>query len=323
MDGVKIATPHARSTALLAFGTKAVGVEIVGVDPVVEQKLNRLIRAIGEGRYLEPEDAGVTVIGSTVAERLDVELGDELLLSIVGKGGQMEYAMVRIVGIVRTGSREIDGSICHVALADIEMFTGYQGLGDITVLFDDPRRIGRTAAELQGALPEGDLVLTWKEIIPAQGGDMDSDRVFMTLIAGIVVVVVVLGVTSAQLTAILERKRELAVLMALGMRHFHVMRLVLIEAAVVGVLGAAAGLLLATPLVYHTSTKGFNFAALMGGDSAMSGVLFDPVFYSDMGAWMIPHALTVALVSTFIAALYPALFAVRTNPASALTLREG
>ncbi len=314
--------PHARATALLAFGTRVAGVEIVGVDPRVEQRINRLVRGIGEGRYLQPGDRGVTVVGNTVADRLEVELDDDLFLSIVGKGGEVKYAMLRIVGIVTTGSRDIDASICHVTLEDIEEFTGLKGAGEITITVDDWKRIDRTASRLRALVPERDGVITWKEVVPGIGGDMESDGAFMDLLTGIVIVMVVLGVTSAQLTAILERRREFAVLIALGMKSWQVIRLIVSEAVVAGVLGAALGLLLATPMVYHTATTGLNFAAVMGDDMAISGVLFDPVFYSDMGLWMIPHALMLALVSTLVAAAYPAWYALRTNPTSALSLRE-
>lgn len=320
MEGVRVAAPRAWSTALLAFGTRVAGVvEMVGVDPQAEERINRLVRAI---RYLEPGDRGVTVIGSTIAERLDVELDDDLFLTVVGEGGEMEYAMLRIVGIVNTGSRDIDASICHVTLEDVERLTGLDGAGEITITLHDPGKIDRMASTLRTVIPEGDDVLTWKEVQPAQGGDAESDKAFMNLFVGIVVVVVILGITSAQLTAILERRREFAVLMALGMKSIQVIRLVLVEAAVLGVLGAAAGLFLATPLVYYTATTGIDFRAIMGEEMAVSGVLFDPVMYSDMGLWMIPHALFVALVSMLVAALYPAWYAVHTDPTSALSLRE-
>ncbi|KPJ52976.1 hypothetical protein AMJ39_06360 [candidate division TA06 bacterium DG_24] len=321
-DGVKVAAPHARVTALLAFGTRVAGVEMVGVDPPAEQQTSRLVLAVSAGRYLRTGDRGVTVIGSTIAERLDVELDDDLLLTVVRGDGEMEYAMLRIVGIINTGSREIDGSICHITLEDLERLTGVVGAGEITLTFDDPRKTDRLAAQLEERVPEGDAVLTWKQVVPAQGADYESDRAFMNLLMGIVVVVVVLGITSAQLTAILERKREFAVLMALGMKGLQVIRLVLVETVTLGILGAAAGLLLALPPVYYTATRGLNFAAILGGDSAISGVLFDPIFYSDMGVWMIPYALFVALISTLIAAVWPAWYAFNTDPTSALSLRE-
>lgn len=322
MEGIKVAAPHARSTALLAFGTRVAGVELLGVDPPVEQAISRIARAMSEGRYLQSGDRGVTVIGHTIAERLEVELDDDLFLTVVREGGEMEYAMLRIVGIVNTGSRDLDASICHVTLEDVQKLTGLDGAGEITITLDDLGKLDRTVSYLRTVIPEGDDVLTWREIQPAQGADSKSDQAFMNLFVGIVVVVVMLGITSAQLTAILERRREFAVLMALGMKGIQVIRLVLVEAAAMGILGAAAGLLLAMPLVYYTATTGINFSAIIGEGTSMSGVLFNPVMYSDMGLWMIPRALFVALISTLIAALYPAWYAVKIDPTSALSLRE-
>jgi len=306
----------------LAFGTRVAGVELLGVDPPAEQAISRIAQAMSEGRYLQSGDQGVTVIGRTIAERLEVELDDDLFLTVVREGGEMEYAMLRIVGIVNTGSRDLDATICHVTLEDVRQLTGLNGAGEITIALNELRDLDRMASALRTVIPEGDDVLTWKEVQPAQGADFESDKRFMNLFVGIVVVVVMLGITSAQLTAILERRREFAVLMALGMKSVQVTRLVFVEAAALGILGAAAGLLLAMPLVYYTATTGIDFSSFMGEAASMSGVLFDPVMYSDMGLWMIPHALFVALISTLIAALYPAWYAVKTDPTSALSLRE-
>lgn len=322
MEGVRVAAPHARSTGLLAFGTRVSGVELLGVDPPAERVLNRLVRAVVEGRYLEPGDRGMAVIGSTIAERLEVEVDDDLFLTVVREGGEMEYAMLRIVGIINTGSRDIDAGICHVTLEDIEALTGLEGAGEISITLDDPGRIDRMASQLLEGIPEGDDVLTWKVVQPAQGGDSASDKAFMNLFVGIVMVVVMLGIMSAQLTAILERKREFAVLMALGMKGIQVIRLVLVESVTMGILGAAAGLLIAMPFVYHTATAGIDFSAFMKGELALSGVLFDPVMHSDMGLWLVPYAFCLAVISTLLAALYPAWYAVKVDPTSALSLRE-
>ena len=322
MEGVAVATPHARCTALLAFGTRVAGVEMLGVDPVSEARTNRLVRAVETGRYLESGESGVTVIGSTIAERLDVELEDPLFLTVVGLGGEMKYAMLRVIGIVNTGSRDIDATICHVALEEIEQITGLEEMGEITITLDDPEATDRMASSLRTVLAEGNDVLTWREVQPAQGGDSASDQGFMNLLSGIVVFVVILGITSAQLTAILERRREFAVLMALGMKSIQVLRLMLVEAATLGLLGAAAGLTFITPLLYYTAKKGIDFSAIMGEELAMSGVLFEPIMYPHVGVWMISRALFVALIATLIAALYPAWYAVRINPTSALSLRE-
>jgi ABC-type lipoprotein release transport system permease subunit len=321
-DGVKTAAPHSRSTALLAFGTRVAGVEMLGVDPVAELATSRVARAVAEGRYLRRGDRDAVVVGRTITDRLDVELDDDLLLTIVGKGGEMEYAMLRIVGIIETGSRDMDASICHVMLEDIERLTGRGGAGEISVTLDNPFEIDEMASRLRTAVSAEDDVLTWMVVVPAQGGDYQSDKGFMNILAGTVIVVIILGIAAAQLTAILERRREFAVLIALGMKASQVVRLILLEAVVMAVMGAAVGLLLAWWPLHQTATQGFDFSTMMGGDMSMSGVLFDPIIYSVPGAWVFPYALIIAFVSTVIAAVYPAVFALQTDPTSALSLRE-
>jgi len=319
--GVAVAAPHARTTGLLAFGTEVMGAQVLGVDPEAEAGYNRLIRSLAQGRYLQPGERGAVVVGRTMATRLDVELDDPLMLTVVGAGGDMEYAMLRIVGIAETGSREIDAGICHVTIEEAMALTGRDGVAEITIAVEDAAALDEVARGLAAQVPPGNQVLTWREVIPEQGGDARSDRAFMNMLVGIVMVMVVLGVTSAQLTAMLERRREFAVLLALGMRGIQVLRLVALEAVTLGAVGAAAGLVLALPLVYHTATTGINFAEMMGGEMAIGGVLFDPVFYADMGWWMVPQALVLSLVSALVASVYPALYALRTNPTSALSLR--
>ena len=321
-DGVKLAAPHSRTTALLAFGTNVAGVEMLGVDPIAETETSRLVRAVSEGRYLEEGDSDAVVVGRTITDRLDVELDDDLLLTVVDREGEMEYAMLRIVGIIDTGSRDMDAAICHVMLEDVERLTGFLGAGEISVTLADPLRMDSAVADLRAVVSPEDDALAWMQVLPAQGGDYESDKGFMNILAGTVLVVVVLGIAGAQLTAILERRREFAVLIALGMKSTQVVRLIVLEALVMGVLGASVGLLLAWAPLHATSTKGFDFSTVMGGDLAMSGVLFDPVVYSIPGTWVFPYALVIALVSTLIAAIYPAVYALKTDPTSALSLRE-
>ncbi len=321
-EGVVVAAPHARTSGLLAFGTRSVGVQLLGVDALAEPKINRLLRALAAGRYLEPGETGAVVVGQALVERLDVELGDALLLTLARADGELEYAMLEIVGIIATGSREIDHSICHVALAEIEKLTGLAGAGEISLAFAQASTIDERIAEVAALIGGGNEVLSWRQVLPAMGGDAAGDQAFTNLFIGIVVAVVVLGVTSAQLTAMLERRREFAVLLALGMQGSQLLRLLLLEAAVLGFMGAVTGLLLAAYPVYYTATHGIDFSKIMKGDIAISGVFFDPIIYADMGAWMVLYAFVLSCFSTLVAALYPAFSALRTDPGSALSLRE-
>ena len=162
-------------------------------------------------------------------------------------------------------------------------------------------------------------VLTWGEVSPELRDGVEIDESFAWLTVGIVVILVLLGIASAQLTAVLERRREFAVLSALGMKGGQMVRLMLLEGFIVGLAGAALGLILTLPPVYLMATYGVDLRLFVGEEGlSMSGVLFEPILYGDMGWWLVPYALVVSLVATVLASIYPAWFAVRTDPASAL-----
>jgi ABC-type lipoprotein release transport system permease subunit len=317
LTGVAAVTIRARAQSLVAMGTHVVPVEIVGVDPRTEPSTNRFARNVSHGRYLQPSDTGAVVIGQAIADRLVAELDDEILATAVGKSGDIESMLLRVVGIVRTGSDEIDSTICHVVLADVERLTGLSGAGEVTLILEDWERADVAKASLNQAV-RSDEVLTWGEISPEFKGHLEQDNAVSRLVSGIILLIVVLGVASAQLAAVLERRREFAVLSALGMRSRTIVAVLLQEALAIGIASAALGLALGLPFVWVLATKGLDLSRYMGASYSFQGVLIEPIIYGDAGAWTAWYVLSVAIVVTVTASLYPAWFASRTNPADAL-----
>jgi len=380
LPGVRFVVPRARANGLLAMGNRTLGVEVVGVVPDVERNSNRIVnKAEIEGRYLRPGDRGKVVIGKTAAKRLDVEIDDDLQVTMSGRD-KMQSAMLTIVGILETGAEELDAMICHVTLEDLSRITGYVKKdatslpAEISVLIEDSDRIDETRDVLagrfavmavkdakggdeagavsmtikdlaktvghgspralarllvgEGLMQEGqktvavdlsrtDSVLTWRDINPEIAANAEGDVAFMKVLVFIIIVVVSLGITSAQLTAVLERRREFGVLLALGMKARQVIGLLLMEGIVIGVGGGIAALAIGGPFVWLIVEKGIDFSKLMG-TASFGGILIDPVFYGEGGWWIVPYAFGVSVVATLFASLYPARFATRTDPADAL-----
>jgi len=318
LAGLRGFAPRARANGLLAMGNRTAGVEVAGVVPQAEQATNRLVRNSRIlGRYLRTGDSGMAVIGAALAEKLDVELDDDLHVTLVGRD-EMQSAMLTIVGILSTGSRDIDSAICHVTLEDLAAITGYEGPAEIAVMLEHHRLIDEARAVLAGRITGGNTVITWKEVNPEIAANVDGDKAFTRLLVGIIVIVVSLGITSAQLTGVLERRREFGILMALGMKDRHFMGLIALEAVLIGLGGAVVALLLGGPVAYLLATKGVDISSLMGGDFSFGGVLLDPVMYGEFGAWVVWYAFVVSMAATLVASLYPARFAARTDPADAL-----
>jgi ABC-type lipoprotein release transport system permease subunit len=322
LPGVAAVTVRARAQVLLAMGTHVLPVEMVGVDPESEPATYRFVRDVPVGRYLRAGETGAVVLGKAAAERLRAGLDDEILGTAVGRGGAIESAMFRIVGIVATGSEEVDAGICQAALDDVERLTGLSGAGEVTVILEDWRAADAARAWLAARAAPGDEVLTWGEMAPEFQGHMEQDKAASRFVSALILLIVLLGVVSAQLAAVLERRREFAVLSALGMSTGRMVRLVVQEALSIGLAGAVAGLLLGLPFVWWLARAGLDFRRLMGASYSFEGVIIEPVIYGDLGPWIVSYVLTVAVGATVAASLYPAVFAARTDPAAALRVAQ-
>lgn len=324
VEGVSLAVPRARVGGLLGLGNRSAHVVLSGVDPELEPRACAYVSDITEGRYLTPGERGAVVLGGAIVDRLDARLGDELVVSAVDGEGEMQSALLTIVGIVRTGSRAIDLTIAHVNLADVEDVSGRAGLSEISILLADPSTLSSAREAIDALIPVGadrDEVITWLDISDGLRLKIESGASFTRVAIALILLVVLLGVASAQLTAVLERRKEFAVLAAIGMPMGVLVRVVLTEGILLGALGGLLAVLWTAPILHSWSTAGIDIGAMIPRNEegiAFSGVLIDPFYYPTFGLWVLPTALSLSVVATLLASLYPAWFASRTDPAVAL-----
>jgi ABC-type lipoprotein release transport system permease subunit len=322
IEGVSLAAPRAHVGGLLGLGTRSAHVHLTGVDAEVEPQATRYVSELSEGRYLSADERGEVVLGGAIVDRLRARLGDDLLVSVVDAEGEMQSAMLRIVGIVRTGSRTMDLTIAHVTLADVETLSGRPGLSEISIMLEDPDALPEVRAAIGELVAGEDDVLSWMDIADGLRMKIEAGGAATRMAVGLILLVVLLGVASAQLTAVLERRKEFAMLAALGMPGRSLVRVVLTEGMVLGLIGGLLAMAWTAPILHSWDTNGIDIFALMTNRSedamAFSGVLVPRFYYPSNGLWVLPTAIGLALVSTVLASLYPALFAARSDPASAL-----
>jgi ABC-type lipoprotein release transport system permease subunit len=165
-------------------------------------------------------------------------------------------------------------------------------------------------------------VITWGEINPEFKGHMQQDQALSRAVSAIILLIVFIGVASAQLAAVLERRREFAVLAAVGMRGYQMVGTLVLEGLTIGVAGGVAGLAVGGPLVWRLATAGWDLKPYLGTNYTAFGMVIEPIIYGDMGVWVATYVATVALGSTLAASIYPAWFAARTDPAAALRVAQ-
>ncbi|MEZ4336892.1 MAG: ABC transporter permease [Sandaracinaceae bacterium] len=208
IDGVEVATPRARVGGLLGLGTRSAFVQLTGVDPETEPVALRPVRQVQNGRYLEPGEDGALVLGAAPARRLGAVVGDELVVTVVDDEGEMQSRLLEVVGIVTTGSAAVDETIAQVSLADVEALSGRAGPADITIRLTDPDAMEAVRAEIQPLLSGTDVVLGWDRVAPELSQNLRSKGSFYNFAVFVILLVVLLGVASAQLTGVSSAARS-------------------------------------------------------------------------------------------------------------------
>jgi len=229
--------------------------------------------------------------------------------------------MFTVVGLVDTGSPELDATICQAPLRALAALTGAPGAGEIALLLFDGNRAGAIRDGLESLAAPQDRLLTWDEISPQARFAVRINQQSIWWISIVLLLIAGLGVASAQLTAILERRKELAVLAAIGMGGRRLLSLIMLEGVVLGLAGAAAALVIAVPADYYLATTGLS---ITGGNPQMrvAGMVMDPVLRADFGMWLLGDALLLSVAAAAAASLYPAWFAMRLEPVTALRVSQ-
>jgi ABC-type lipoprotein release transport system permease subunit len=191
------------------------------------------------------------VIGKSIADRLKVDIGDAVVVTVVDTSGATKSDMLEVIGIVNLGNRQLDSQICQVTRQDAEILSGSPGVGEIAVILKDPANADHFRDRIRGTIPAGDTAWTWDQISPQSEQAVRLNYVFSQIVTVILILVALLGVASSQLTAVLERKRELAMLSALGMGSISIIRLVISEALTLGTLSVLATIALAGPITFY------------------------------------------------------------------------
>ena len=188
------------------------------------------------------------------------------------------------------------------------------------MLVVQPEELKAVQRAVQGQLGPETEVVTYRDIAGELLAGTEVDAFFFNVMILVVMLVVLLGVASAQLAGVLERRRQCAVLNAIGMSAFAVARIQLVEALALSTASTLAAFGLAVPVVYYLATTGIDIASV--GGQNVGGVLLEPVLRADMGLWIIPYTLTMTVGATLLASLYPAWFAARLDPVEALRVAQ-
>lgn len=292
-------SPLVSGSGLALRGEAAQAISLTGVD------LDRYDRVVGlRGKVvsgtarLEPGEA---IVGRELAADLGVRAGDRMTVQTT-----VSSESVRVTALVDLGVKELNRRTVIVPLRAAQNLLalpgGATGL-DLTV--KDVWSAQELASSLRRQYPY--KIESWQESNAQLVSALNAQSVSTALIRGVVLVVVVLGIASVLVVSVVQKRREIGILRAMGATRGQVLRLFLVQGAVVGALGSALGIVLALLMVWL-------FSKFVRGSDGL------PLFVISLPASIALQVALIATVCGVLAAIAPARRAARMDPAQAIRI---
>lgn len=314
----ELVTARAQAFVLASSDDRSYGIAVIGVEPDFEPLVSSIPGLVSEGRYLLTEDTDTIVIGALLAKNLRVAVGDEVTLLGSGLDGSFAAAVVNVAGIFDTGIAEVDRSFAQLNLPFFqEMFfmrgTGHRIVINAPVIDEAEALKDRVEFMLKD---RGDLVvLDWDRLEPGLQQAIKADLSSSFFMYGMLAILVAFSVLNTQLMSVLERTREFGIVTALGLKPGRLARLVLLETAMMGLLGAVLGAIAGAGVTYWFAVNGVTFP----GMEEMGAQFNLPARMHPQVGWLsVLLGPSVVFVSTMLAAVYPALRLLWVEPVEAM-----
>lgn len=310
LEPVSAATPRLFATGIVSIGDETAGVKVIGIDPISSAN-DPFREGLVRGEFLSPDDREGVLIGLSLADKLGLDAGSRINLSVNTSNGDVNEQPFTVRGIYTTETNAFDNFIVFVPLAKAQALTQTENhASTIFVMLKDIKQTDSVVAALQSSNYK---VLTWtkmNEFIIAYENFANSYMVILYLI--------VLGITATVIVntlvmAVFERTREIGILSAIGMRSRTIMAMFLAESSLLAVGGILMGLMLGIIVIGYLSKYGFNIESI-----GVTGILLSNTIYADLTLEDTVTLTVLAFVVTLLAGLYPAILAARMEPIEAL-----
>jgi ABC-type lipoprotein release transport system permease subunit len=319
---VQAASPRVYGGGLVSATHQSAGVQILGVVPDVEQTITVLQTRMVKGSYLNGGVPKGIVMGDKLATMIGVEVGSEIVLLTPAADGSTGNDLYTVAGTFHTGLDAMDRGLVVMPLASLqELLRLPPGrIHEIGIkLHDiDEAAAAAVAFEVQLSKTFPVRVMPWQELAPELADYVQFNRRVTFILFFIFFLSAAMGIVSTLLMAIIERTRELGLLMSLGMRPGQVVGLIVAESACLAAVSLILGGVLGAPLLWYLQVHGLNLGGEGDDSVSLGGIVVGPLWYGrpDWAAY-IQAAVGLALTA-LASALFPALRAARFRPAEAL-----
>ncbi len=315
--GIDAVSPRAYGFALVSSEKRTLGVQVAGVDPRYEQQVSTLPGLVSSGHYLSTSSASEVVIGSTLARNLKLTIGDEMTFLGSGRDGSIAAAILPVAGIFTTGNPDIDRQLVAIPLNRFRQIFS-MGTDAHSIVIGGDRDQGKQYADIINPLiskQENLVLLNWKKLLPGLNQAIKADFFSAWFMYIVLIILVAFSMLNTILMSVLERTHEFGILLALGVRHRTLGRLIFTESTLLAISGMFIGIAVGWLLIYHFSKTGLSYPGLE--EMATRFNLPSRIRTEVSLRSLLPGPVAV-LVASILSSIYPVLHMRKLNPVQAM-----
>jgi ABC-type lipoprotein release transport system permease subunit len=318
LDHVKGASNRMIIQSMASSAETAAGVMIMGIDPSQEKQVTNIHTKMIDGEYFGGTAKNQVVIGKKLAEKLNVKVRSKIVITAQDLDNNIMSGAFRVAGIFYTNNNMYDESHIFVRYGDIQKLTLFpDGAGhEIAIGLDDNEALAQVQ-EAVAALDSGLEVLNWKELSPEMSYMTESMDLYMYIFIIIILLALLFGIINTMLMVVMERTKEIGMLMAIGMRKGRIFRMIVLESIMLSLVGGILGILIGAGVSEIRANHPIDLSRWAAGYEALG---YDSFVYLSLEPALLVNVAVMVIVTGIVAALYPAYKALRNDPADALRI---
>jgi len=224
-----------------------------------------------------------------------------------------------VVGVYKTGNSTFDGLNLFVRISDIGPVANLPAgqVNQLAILLGSVEHDDLVAGQVKEIMPGMD-VQTWDEIMPEAGMYASAMDFYLFIFMVIILLALGFGIVNTMLMSVLERIKELGMLMAIGMNKKRVFSMIMLETVFLGLTGAALGMAISYGLIWYTGKTGLDLTSLY--QEGFEALGFSPLIYPTIGWGSFFQLILLVVLTGVLASIYPAMKAIKLNPSEALRI---
>ena len=299
---------------MLSNSNGSYGIQVKGVDPDKEVKVTNTYDKIIEGEYFKSKRDNTILVGKKLADRLNLKIKSKVVITFQDENYELTSLLYRVEGIFRSGNSRYDEANVFVKNVSItKNLPNFSGYHEIPILLTD--------IDLRGDV-KNDLIPYSSDNIVEGWDDISKDLAYANeMLAAVLYIFMMIilsglsfGIVNTMLMAILERKKEIGMLMSIGMNRYKIFLMISFETIFLSIVALPFGLILSYSIVEYYSVVGIDLSIVEAGLENFG--VGTRLYFKVPDEQYFIVSLMVFIIS-IISSIFPSVRALKINPVEA------